>query len=147
LRQALLRAQAAAPRDVEKLYYPVEIRLVRRTGGVNTDGKPGDDAVNVYIQPIDRNGDIVKAAGEIDVQLYDLAEPDDRQLVGEMHVPLDEAGKAWYGQLMTQHFTVVCPWKNGPPKHGTITVRASFTDYLTGAALHAQTTCEVALPG
>ncbi|MCG3125751.1 MAG: hypothetical protein CHACPFDD_00577 [Phycisphaerae bacterium] len=145
LRARVLRAQGFDPKRLEKLCYPTDLRLARLTGGYDADGQPGDEGVMVYLQPLDRVGDVVKAAGEIRIQLFDLAAPEGEQLVGEYLFDVDETAKLWYGKLMTQHFTLKCPWKTRRPAHGDLTVRATFVDYFTTNVLSTQGVCAVAL--
>lgn len=146
LRTRLLKAQNLDPDRLNKIYFPVELKIASLSGGADYDGKPGDDGVTVYMQPLDRDGDVIKAAGDLRVQLFDLAAAPERQLVGEISVSADECGKLWYGKLMTQHFTVKCPWRASPPEHDEITIRATFADLLTGNVINAQTTCRVNTP-
>lgn len=143
LRARLLRAQGFDPKRLEKLCYPTDLRLARLTGGYDADGQPGDEGVMVYLQPLDRVGDVVKAAGEIRIQLFDLASPEGEQLIGEYLFDVDETAKLWYGKLMTQHYTLKCPWKGRRPSHADITVRATFVDYFTTNVLSAQAVCTV----
>lgn len=136
------------PERLDRLNPPVKIVLERLTGGADYDGLPGDDGVTVYIQPIDKQGHVIKAAGEIRVQLLDLANPDGQHLLGEYVLDVDHAAEAWHGRFMTQHFTVKCPWRVGPPGHREITIRVRFLDYLTGSELAATSVCNIALgPG
>lgn len=145
-REQLLQARGLDPRRWERAFRPIDVRIATRSGGADYDGKPGDDGVTVYLQPIDRDGDVVKVSGEIRIQLYDLAAAAGRQLIGEYRVPPEECGRHWYGKLLTQHFTVKCPWPSAPPQHATITIRATFIDDLTGNVMTAQEAVEVSLP-
>ena len=145
LRRRLLRAQGLDPDRWERAFRPIDLKIASLSGGADYDGKPGDDGVTVYLRPIGRDGDVVKVAGEIRVQLYDLANPQGQELIGEYHVRADESGEYWYGKLMTQHFTIKCPWPSAPPAHEEITIRAVFVDGLTGNVMTAQGTCRVQL--
>ncbi|MBN1341169.1 MAG: hypothetical protein JXQ73_00730 [Phycisphaerae bacterium] len=130
--------QRLGDKRLEKLYYVTGIQIERLTGGADYDGKPGPDGVTVYLQPLDQDGHVIKAAGDIRIQLFDLANPEGKRLLGEYRLDVDHARQAWHGRLMTQHYTVKCPWPAGPPTHDEITVRAEFTDYLTGKTFRAQ---------
>ncbi len=130
--------------DPSKVFSPTQLVIDPLTGGSDWDGRPGDDGVTVYLKPLDRDGDIIKAAGEIKIQLLDLAA--EAKSLGVYTVPVDDVGKIWYGKMMTQHYTVRCPWNRGPPEHSELTVRAVFVDYLTQRVLTAQSTCTVQLP-
>ncbi len=136
-----------SPQDLERIFRPVKLQLASLTGGYDKDNRPGDDGVVVYLQPLDEEGDVLKVAGEIRIQLYDLAAPPAQNLVGEYVIPVDEARKLWYGKFMTNHYTVYCPWPPaGPPRHPEITIQATFVDFLTQRVLTAQQTCTVKLP-
>lgn len=145
LNKELLSARAIKPEQLEKIFYPEKLVFDSLTGGEDYDKKLGDDGVTVYLKPVDRDGDVIKVAGDIRIELFDLAEPGDN-LVGRYEVGVDEVHKLWYGKFMTQHYTIRCPWLHGPPKHDQITIRATFRDYLTQRVVTAQTVVTVRLP-
>ena len=133
------------PDRLKKLYYAKAIKLGQYTGGADLDGQAGDDGIKVFLRPIDANGDTIKAAGSVTVQLYDLGAPADKTLIGQYKWSVEEVAKAFSGGFLTYHFSFTCPWKTGPPKHDEITVRVAFIDYLTGKTLSVQKVCKVDL--
>lgn len=134
--------------DLKRIFYPEKIVIGTLSGGENYDNQPGDDGVTVYLQPIDRRGDVLKVAGDIRIELYDLANPTGQNQLGVYNFPVDKAVDLWYGQLMTYHYALRCPWQNGPPKHTEITIRATFVDFLTKRVMTAQSVVKVKLaPG
>ncbi|MBL7220829.1 MAG: hypothetical protein ISS69_11995 [Phycisphaerae bacterium] len=133
------------PDRLKKLYYAKAIKLGQYTGGADLDAQGGDDGIKVFLRPIDANGDTIKAAGSVTVQLYDLGEPADKTLIGQYKWSVDEVAKAFSGGFLTYHFSFTCPWKTGPPKHDEITVRVEFVDYLTGKTMSVQKVCKVDL--
>lgn len=138
---------ALGPKRLEHLYHVTAVELGRRSGGVDKDQISGDDAVVVYLQPVDRHGHVIKAAGEVTIQLYDLANPPEENLIGEYHWTVEELGKTWAGGFLgSSQFSLTCPWTSGPPDHELITIRVIFTDYLTGRTFTAQKTTKVQLP-
>jgi hypothetical protein len=144
LNKQLLQARAFKPEDLEKLFYPEKLVIDSLTGGENYDGKPGDDGITVYIRPVDKDGDVIKVAGDIRIELFDLSKPTDN-LIGRYDIPVDSVRKLWFGKLGTNHYTVKCPWLHGPPENTEITVRATFRDYLTQRVLTAQSVVTVKL--
>lgn len=146
LHQQLAQARAIKPEDLRKIFYPEKLVIDKLSGGYDVDGKPGDDGVVVYLQPVDAAGDVLKVAGEIRIQLYDLAAPPGRNLLGEYVIPVEQARDLWYGKLLTYHYAVRCPWLHGPPQNPEVTIRATFIDYLTQRVISAQRTCTVRLP-
>ncbi len=146
LQRQLQVARGLSDRDLENIYYPDKIEILSLTGGEDLDGQPGDDGVVVYLRPVDRDGDAIKAAGEVRIRLFDLQAPDGHTLVGEYSFSVEALRECWFGKFMTYHYTLHCPWQHGPPGHAEITIRATFIDYLTRRAMSAQTTCTVKLP-
>ncbi len=144
--EQIVTLQALGDKRLDKLFHVSSIEIGRHSGGVNTDGRVGDDVVKVYLQPIDQFGHVIKAAGEATVQLFDLAEPPPQNLIGEYHWPVDELGKQWAGGFVgSSQFTLTCPWPAGPPAHDQITIRAVFVDYLTGRTFTAQKVVKISL--
>jgi len=139
------RLQALGGKRMKHVFRVERIRLGRYTGGVDLDGKPGDDGVKVYIHPIDQHGSIIKAAGAVKVQLFDLAAPTGENLIFERTWPVAKIHKNWSAGLLGDHFAFECRWKK-LPAHDEITVRAEFVDYLTARRFTAQKACKVALP-
>lgn len=147
LNRQLQEARGLTDDDLTKIFYPEKIVIDDLSGGDDYDGKPGDDGVTVYLQPIDRDGDAVKVAGDIRIELYDLQNPSGQNMIGDYVFPLDQVSRLWYGKLSTYHYTLRCPWKSGPPAHNEVTVRATFVDYLTKRVISTQEVCKIDLPG
>ncbi len=145
LNRQLTVARGLSADDLKKVFYPERIEIDRLSGGADYDGRPGDDGVTVHLRPIDRDGDVIKVAGDIYIQLFDLAAPPDRNLIGEYRIPADQVGKLWHGKLLTGHYTIKCPWPGPPPENPEITIRAVFVDYLTRRVVSAQAVCQVRL--
>jgi len=135
------------PGRLEMLYHVNSVELDGLSGGYDADDKPGDDGIKVYLRPKDQDGDIVKAAGGLEIQLLDLANPPTQQVVAEFRWLPADARKLWYSKFLTNHYTLECPWPNGvPPKHANITIRAIFHDILQGKRFETQKLVEVKLP-
>jgi len=139
-------ARSISEDDLKRIFYPEKLIIDKLSGGADYDGQPGDDGVTVYLQPVDKDGDVIKVAGDIRIQLFDLAAPPQRNLIGEYFIPVDQVGKLWHGKLWTDHYSIKCPWPKGPPEHTEVTIRAMFVDYLTKRVVSAQATCQVKLP-
>jgi hypothetical protein len=135
------------PKELEELVVPVKIELERLSGGYDVDGEPGDDGLVLFVQPIDRDGDVVKAAGSIKVTLLDLANPPDQYLLGEYDFDVPTTRRLWEGRLWTNHFAVHCPWYKGkPPAHDMITARVEFLVLLTKQKLETQAVFKIQFP-
>ncbi len=139
-------ARSISEDDLKRIFYPDKLEIERLSGGENYDNKPGDDGVTVYLRPIDKDGDAIKVAGDIRIQLYDLAAAPEKNLIGEYFIPVDQVGKLWHGKLWTYHYAIKCPFPSGPPEHTEVTIRAMFVDYLTKRVVSEQSTCQIKLP-
>lgn len=144
-RKQIDRIRGWTEQDFAVIYTPVKIEIEGLSGGEDYDGVPGDDGMTVYLKPIDDHGDTLKVAGDIRIELYDLQNPEGQKLIGEYAVPAKEVAKYWYGRLATYHYTIRCPWRDGPPRHNEITIRATFVDYLTQRVMTTQTVRNVRL--
>lgn len=148
-----LQAQLARMRGLDKpqlmdeLVTAERIELVSPSGAYDTDGRPGDDGIELFVRPIDRDGHVVKCAGTIKVTILDPSSPPNRNVVAEYNFDLATTRKMWYGRLMTHHFTVRCPWPTGQiPIHDELLVHVVFTDLLTGRALTTSRSYKIKLP-
>jgi len=145
-----LRSQIANLANVEGdpaqiLIVPERIELASRSGGYDDDGKVGDDGIILYVQPIDRDQHVVKSPGTLTVRLLDPLDASGRIEFARYDFDWEHARKLWYGRLMTQHFTVKCPWPRGHlPAHNEITAHVVFTELITGRSLTATGTYKVA---
>jgi hypothetical protein len=134
-----LKAMAALPKDShEDLYKLIDVRISRYTGFYDQDQDGKREKLLVYLQPIDANGDIVKAAGTVSVELWNLDNPADQALIGQWQVPPAELYKLWVSGLVSNYrlpFSVaVTPELLARP----LTVKVAFTDYLTGEVFRNQ---------
>ena len=131
---------------LERIFHVERIRLGRFTSGYDDDGEPGYDGVKVFLQPIDGSGSVLKAAGEVKIQLVDLAAPEGSTELGAYQFDLDAVATRWFSGAFTYHFSFLCPWRDRRPAGKEVTVRAVFTDYLTGKTFTAQRLCILDAP-
>jgi len=135
-----LRVLAGLPEEVkgENLYRLQRVQIGGYTNLYDKDEDGKKEKLIVYIQPIDQDGDIIKAAGAVDVQLWDLSKEKDQALLGQWHVRPNELKKLWFATLMTHYrLTFDVADKIGQFKE-PLTVKVDFTDYLTGNVFQEQ---------
>ncbi len=134
------------PKRLQKLYYVSKIEIHRRSGGTDYDGRIGDDGITLYLKLYDQDGHGFKAAGDIDVYIYDLTNPREQDLIAEYKYDVDKTKELWYGRLLTYHYRIDCPWQKRKPRGRNVLVRVTFLDYLTGRALQASREFEITPP-
>jgi hypothetical protein len=139
--ESLQRGMSSFTRLGEKrlstLFKVDHIEIGRLSGGRDFDGQQGDDGVTVYVRLFDQDGHAFKAAGDIDVYLYDLENPTQPLLLRHLRYDVDATKPLWYGRGLTYHYKVDCMWADSPPRGRDVTLRVHFLDYLTGETFQA----------
>ena len=143
-----LQVLSGLPKNVriDSLYHLQSVRIHRYTNLLDEDKDGKMDKLVVYLQPIDDQGDIIKAAGTVKVQLWDLNQPSGEALLGQWNVGADELKKHWVTFLVTDYrLTFDLPEKI---EHydKPLTVKVTFTDYLSGKVFYEQRTIEPEKP-
>lgn len=135
---------AALPQEVklENLRSLESIKIGRYSGFYDKDKDGRAEKLIVYVQPLDEEGDKIKAAGDVDVQLWDLSKSESSALLGQWHVAPGELKKLWFDTLLTINYRLVfdLPDTIDPDAlaQDSLTVKVTFTDYLTGRTLTEQ---------
>ena len=125
---------------LENLYELQRIKIGRYTNFYDKDKDGKKEKLIVYIQPIDREGDLIKAGGTVDVQLWDLNSPQANQaLLGQWHVEPDELKKLWFVTIMTSNYRLIFDVAEEISEFKEpLTVKVTFTDYLSGKVFKEQ---------
>ncbi|GAI29494.1 unnamed protein product [marine sediment metagenome] len=126
-------------KKAENLYNVQKIKVTRYTNLYDKDDDGRYEKLIVYLQPIDEDGDVVKATGSVDVQLWDLNKEADKALLGEWHVGAGELKKLWFATIVTTNYRmtydvgeIISEYKEA------LTLKVRFTDYLTGKVFEEQ---------
>jgi len=123
----------------ENLYHLQKIEIGKYTGFFDKDEDGQKEKLIVYIKPIDEEGDIIKASGTVDVQLWDLNSSEANQaLLGQWHVEPDELKKLWIAFLVTNYKLIFDIADKVQSFDEPLTVKVTFTDYLTGKVFKEQ---------
>lgn len=132
---------SALPAEVkgENLYTIETVKITRLTNLYDKDDDGKKEKLIVYIQPIDTNGDIIKAPGSVEVELWNLNNEDGQAKLGRWHVKGEELKKLWFAAVMTTNYRLtfdVADKVKDPTE--PLTVRIAFTDHLTGKIFKEQ---------
>ena len=132
---------------VDDPFRALHVTLHRLTGGMDTDGNPGDEGLRVILQPRDKAGDVVKRAGAVEVELFDLARTEGDRRIARWEFTVDQTAREWVsGLLGVSGYSFQLPWPGGRrPEHSHLTLMARFTT-LDGRPLTAQTDLKIQLP-
>ena len=130
---------SALPKDQRDLWSIQRIEIGRLSGlhDENKDGKK--EKLIVYVQPIDKDGDTVKAPGAVDVQLWDLNKKGGQALVSEWHIGPDQLKKLWLTALLAGNYKLTFDVAEKTELFKEpLTIKVAFTDYLTGKTFQEQ---------
>jgi len=132
---------AALPDEVkgQNLSDIEEVKISRLTNLYDKDKDGQDEMLIIYVQPIDRDGDVVKAPGEVDVELWDLEREPGEAKLGDWRIKPEELRKLWFDAVMSTNYRLtfdVGEMAIDPTE--PLTVKVAFTDYLTGKVFKDQ---------
>jgi hypothetical protein len=93
------------------------------TSGQNRDGQPGDDGLSVMIIPVDEHGDLVKLAGEVELELFDMSLSADRQRLGHWKFSTEVVRQHWHRGFVGTGYLFQVDWQ-GIPVASELTLHA-----------------------
>jgi hypothetical protein len=96
------------------------------TGGRDVDGSPGHDVLTAVLSPHDTDGDLLKLAGDIEIELLDLSRSGDKQRIGSWRYPANKARDLWHSGFLASGYQLDLPLTEHPQKgdallHGRLT--------------------------
>jgi hypothetical protein len=134
-----VRVLSGLPANVkgQNLYNITQVSIHRYTT-ISDSNNPGQKSLLVYLQPMDGSGDKIKAAGQVDVQLWDLDKPAQQALLGQWHVDAQQLQKLWTEFLVLNYRLKFDVSDSVKDFNKPLTVKIKFTDYLTGRIFEDQ---------
>jgi hypothetical protein len=109
-----------------QIYTLKEIVLGRQTGGYDDDDCPGDEALQVVLEPRDTDGHTIKAPGLLHVEVLEISPEGLKAPLSAWDVPPEQLRRTWRNGFLATGYYVVLPWKNWP-SNNKLRVIARFT--------------------
>jgi hypothetical protein len=111
------------------------------SGGLDRDGRPGDEQVAILLTPHEDDGTGVKLPGHVELELIDLARPDGSRTVGEWRFDGSQTREHWHSGL-AEGFLFRVPVAETPP-NGELMVQARMVtpdgrEFTTTQAVRVQ---------
>ncbi len=124
----------------ENLYNVQNIEIGKYTGLYDKDKDGKKEKLIVYIEPFDEQGDVIKAAADIDVELWDLSKTDGSALLAKWPpVKPDELKKLWFDSMLKVNYRLTFDITDKVKSFDEpLTVKVTFTDYLSGKVFKKQ---------
>lgn len=143
-----LQVLSGLPEDVklDSLYRLQRVKIHRYTDVLDEDKDGTMEKLVVYLQPIDDQGDVIKAAGAVNVQLWDLNQASGEALLGQWSVDADELKKHWITFLVTNYRLTFDLTEKIERLERPLTAKVTFTDYLSGKVFSEQRIIEPEKP-
>jgi hypothetical protein len=91
-----------------------QINLGRQTGGYDNDDCPGDEALQVVVEPVDADGSVIKAPGKLYVEAIEITSEGIKIPLCFWEVPPDQLRRTWKTGLLSTGYYEVLPWKSWP---------------------------------
>jgi len=138
-KQVAVLSEQKSGLKLKSIYNLQSLKITRYTGLYENEAGKKERLI-VYIQPIDDEGDVIKAAGSVDVQLWDLNKPE-KPLLAQWHIEPTELKKMWVATLITINYRL--PFDVGDKiasTKGDLTVKVTFNDYIFGKVFTEQFT-------
>jgi hypothetical protein len=114
---ATLRQETAAkitPELASQTYTLKQITLGRGTGGVDEDDCPGDEALQVVVEPRDGDGHTIKAPGSIHVEALEVTAEGLKMPLSSWELTPEQLRHTWRNGFLSTGYFIVLPWKTWP---------------------------------
>jgi hypothetical protein len=114
------------PEAASQTYGLREIVLGRGTGGVDEDKHPGDEALQVVLEPHDADGHSIKTPGTLQVTALEVRPEGIKVPLANWEVPPEKLRSTWKSSFLNSGYFVVLPWQRWPTST-KVRVVARFT--------------------
>ena len=114
------------PEEASQMFTLRSLVLGRQTGGLDDDGHPGDEALQVLVEPRDADGHAVKVPGRLVIQAVEITAEGLKKPLSAWEVSGDGLRRSWKNGLLSTGYYLVLPWKVWPSNE-KVRVVAQFT--------------------
>ena len=118
---ALRRGAKVTPEQAAQMFGLRRIALGRTSGGYDNDGLPGDEALQVIVEPRDASDHSIKAPGRIQVTVLEINFQGVKSPIGEWTIAPEQVRPTWKQGLLSTGYYLILPWKS-PPQSETLRV-------------------------
>jgi len=111
---AVRRGSPLSPEQAAQAFGVSRIVLGRGTGGYDNDNLPGDEMIQVIIEPRDASDHTIKAPGTLQILVLEINFQGVKVPIGEWTIPPADLHKIWKQTLLSTGYTLRLPWKSLP---------------------------------
>ncbi|MBA3314778.1 MAG: hypothetical protein H0T47_16010 [Planctomycetaceae bacterium] len=137
--------QVLASEQADSLFRAEGLRInTLLTGGLDEDGRPGDEVLSLVVEPFDADRQPIKLPGELTIDVTDPAAAGEDAVVGRWTYSAEEVRKAWHSGLLITGFKFRLPWQS-TPIHETLVVHTRLAT-SDGRVFDATETVKIEAP-
>jgi hypothetical protein len=112
--EALRKGQKISPEQAASVYGLKRIVLGRSTGGLDDDGMPGDEKLQVVVEPRDYDEHSIKAPGTMQIIALEITPQGVKLPLSTWDIGPDQLRQSWKQGLLSTGYTLTLPWKQFP---------------------------------
>jgi len=112
-----LRGTSASPLTPEEASQTYPLRslvLGRQTGGLDEDSLPGDEALQVMVEPQDADGHTLKVPGTLLIRTLEITPEGLKKPLSSWEISGDSLRRSWRSGLFSTGYYLILPWKCWP---------------------------------
>ncbi len=122
-------ARTTAYRDGSAASVVRRLVLAPATGGLDADGREGDEALRIALEPRDRRNRPVRAEGSLQIDVHQIGVTGMKVLLCSYDVPAEQLAGAWRADWSGSRYTLTFPWKAAPTTEQLrVTARLTLAD-------------------
>ncbi len=112
--EALRQGSKITPEQAVQTFGLKRIALGRATGGLDSDGLPGDELLQVVVEPRDGDDHSIKAPGALQIIALEIAPQGIKTPLCQWDIPPEQLRQSWKQGLLSTGYTLSLPWKTLP---------------------------------
>jgi len=138
-RQMQTLSKLGRQKRIQNLYELESVKITKYTNFYDRDKDGQKEKLIVYIQPVDSEGDIIKACGTVEVELWDLNKNGDNAKLADWKIEPQELKKIWFATVITRNYRLMFDIAGIVRSFDKpLTVKVVFTDYVSGKVFTEQ---------
>jgi hypothetical protein len=111
---ALRKGSNITPEQAASTFGIKRVVLGRSTGGYDNDGLPGDEQLQVVVEPRDCDDHSIKAPGTLQIFVLEITPQGIKMPLCMWDIPADQLRQSWEQGLLSTGYTLTLPWKQFP---------------------------------
>ncbi len=121
------------------LYELKSVKITKHTNFYDRDKDGIKEKLIVYLQPMDVQGDLIKASGSVEVELWDLSKDGKEAMLAKRRIEPQELKEMWFAGVLKGNYRLMFDIADIIKSFdGQYIVKTAFTDYLSGRVFNEQ---------